>query len=72
MAAGDLAAARSAAEELDQLVVNFDALAMQAELELGWGRVLLAEGNPVEAVRYLRRAIEKWGRVVKQTGATIN
>jgi class 3 adenylate cyclase len=64
VAAGDVATARSAVEELDQLVINFDALAMQAQLELGWGRVLLTEGNPVEAVRHLRRAIEKWGRVV--------
>lgn len=64
VAAGDVATARAAAEELDGLVATYDALAMQAESDLAWGRVLLAEGDPVPAARRLRSAIDEWGRVV--------
>ncbi len=64
IAAGEHAIAREAAEELDGLVETFDTVARQAERELAWGRVLLAEGDPVGAANRLRAAIVLWGRVM--------
>ena len=64
VAAGEHAIAREAAEELDGLVETFDTVARQAERELAWGRVLLAEGDPVGAAARLRAAIVLWGRVI--------
>lgn len=61
IAAGDLEDARTAVEELGSLVQTYDAPAVKAESEAGWGRVLLAEGDPLGAARHLRTAIEKWG-----------
>ena len=72
IAAGELAAARTAAEELATLVETFDAVAMQAQRELAWGRVLLAESEPGKAVPRLRRAIELWGRVPAPYEAAIS
>lgn len=63
VAAGEPAVAREAAEELDRLVGTYDALAMKAQRDLAWGRVLLAEDDPPGAIRHLRKAIEQWGRV---------
>lgn len=63
IAAGELAAARLGAEQLANLVESYDALAMQAERELAWGRVLLAEGEFAQAIPRLRRALEQWNRV---------
>ena len=63
IAAGEVDAAHKAAEELAGLVESFDAIAMQAQRELAWGRVLLAESEPANAIPRLRRAIELWGRV---------
>ena len=64
VAAGEHAIAREAAEELDGLVETFDTVARQAERELAWGRVFLAEGDPVGAAARLRAAIVLWGRVI--------
>jgi class 3 adenylate cyclase len=36
---------------------------MQAERELAWGRVLLAENEAAQAIPRLRRAIDMWSRV---------
>lgn len=63
VAAGEFGAARAAAEKLASLVETYDSLAMQADRELAWGRVLLAEGEPAQSIPHLRRAIEKWGKV---------
>ncbi|HEX2152493.1 MAG TPA: adenylate/guanylate cyclase domain-containing protein [Acidimicrobiia bacterium] len=61
IAAGELDIARSAAEELEHLAATYDAPAVQAESDAAWGRLLLAEGDPLGASRRLRQAIEKWG-----------
>jgi class 3 adenylate cyclase len=63
IAAGELAAARTGAEELTKLVESYDAMAMQAERELAWGRVLLAESEFAQAIPRLRRAHDLWSRV---------
>jgi class 3 adenylate cyclase len=63
IAAGELAAARMGAEELAKLVESYDALAMQAERELAWGRVLLAESEYAQAIPRLRRSLDLWSRV---------
>jgi class 3 adenylate cyclase len=63
VAAGELGAARTAAEQLTTLVETYDSNAMQAERELGWGRVLVADNQAAQAIPRLRRAIDMWSRV---------
>jgi class 3 adenylate cyclase len=63
LATGDAATAREAAEELDGLVEAFDSPALRATRHEVWGRVLLAEGDAVEAARELRGAITRWREV---------
>jgi class 3 adenylate cyclase len=72
IAAGELAAARMGAEELTKLVETYDALAMQAERELAWGRVLFAENEYAQAIPRLRRAIDLWGQVPAPYEAAIS
>jgi len=63
VAAGELGAARTAAEQLTTLVETYDSNAMQAERELGWGRLLVADNQAAQASPRLRRAIDMWSRV---------
>ncbi len=60
IAAGDHATARTAAERLEDLTATFDSPALHASKHDGWGRVLLAEGDPEAAGRELRTAIRHW------------
>jgi class 3 adenylate cyclase len=60
VAAGDLATARTAAEELTELTQTYDSPALHASNHDGWGRVLLAEGDADGAVRELRTATRHW------------
>ena len=63
VAAGDLARARAAAEEFGRLVEDAKAPALRAGRHETLGRVLLAEGNHVEAAADLRAAIRDWQEV---------
>jgi class 3 adenylate cyclase len=63
IAVNDVAAAREAAMELEQLVETFDSPAMQAVRHDSWGRVLLAEGDSHGAIAQLRDAISKWRKL---------
>ncbi|HEY3427908.1 MAG TPA: hypothetical protein VGK83_04480, partial [Acidimicrobiia bacterium] len=63
VAAGELTAARNAAEEFSDLVASRESPALKAGVEEAWGRVLLAEGDPAEAMRRLRSAIKSWQQV---------
>jgi class 3 adenylate cyclase len=63
VAAGELTAARKAAEEFSDLVASRESPALKAGVEEAWGRVLLAEGDPAEAMRRLRSAIKSWQQV---------
>jgi class 3 adenylate cyclase len=58
--AGDLDAARAAAEELESIAGTYDAPAMHAAAHVARGAVLLADGYPKEAARTLRRAVTHW------------
>jgi len=63
VAAGDLPEARAAAEEFGQLVASSESPALRALRHETLGRVLLAEGDHVEAARELRAAIRDWREV---------
>jgi class 3 adenylate cyclase len=63
VAAGELTAARKAAEEFGDLVASRESPALKAGIEEAWGRVLLAEGDPTEAMRRLRSSIKSWQQV---------
>lgn len=63
VATGDVETARAAVEELTDLGASFDSLAMQAERDVARGRVLLAGGEPVAAIRRLRQAVQGWTKV---------
>lgn len=63
VAAGAVGSARSAAEEMERLVQDFDSPAMQAARHESWGRVLLAEGDDVGASTHLRDAVATWRSV---------
>lgn len=60
IAAGDLAAARSVAEELTQLAAAFDAQVLRAAAAQATGAVLAAEGDAGEALAPLRAAWADW------------
>jgi class 3 adenylate cyclase len=60
LAAGDIAFARAAAEELTALVERYSSVAGSASVAQASGDVLLAEGDPAAAARSLRRAVELW------------
>ncbi|MGH8925264.1 MAG: adenylate/guanylate cyclase domain-containing protein [Acidimicrobiia bacterium] len=63
VAAGDLGAARDAAEDLSDHAATYESPALRAAVEESWGRVLLAEGEAAEASRRLRSAIKSWREV---------
>ena len=60
LAAGDVAAAREAADELSGHGAAFGAPLLQASAAYAAGSVLLAEGNPKGACETLRRAASLW------------
>ena len=63
LAAGDLAGARDAADELGQLAADLDATYVRGLAAHATGAVLLAEGDVHAAQRFLRRACEIWRRL---------
>jgi ATP/maltotriose-dependent transcriptional regulator MalT len=60
VAAGDLAAAEAAVEELETLRLTFDALGLEASALVARGRLLLAQGDAAGARASLQRALEQW------------
>jgi len=60
IAAGDLATARAAADELQAIHEQFGGGFQEAVAATAQGKALLAEGDPVAASRTLRRALESW------------
>ena len=60
LVAGDVAAARGAADELAQLAADFDAPLLEAVATHAQGAVLLAEGDDRGALAALRRAWRAW------------
>jgi class 3 adenylate cyclase len=60
LAAGDIALARSAADELSGLAERFPSVAGSAASSTATGEVLLAEGDAAGGARTLRRAIDQW------------
>jgi len=63
LAAGDVDRARSAAEELTDLVATYPTPASEAARLTALGRVHLADGDAAGAVDDLRRAIRSWREV---------
>lgn len=63
VAAGDLATARVAAEELTGISERYGSPALHASKHDGWGRLCLAEGDAEAATRELRAAIRHWQEV---------
>src|SRR5690606_37942751 len=59
-AAGEVAAARSAAGELGEVAAGFDTPYLRAVAEYAHGTVLLAEGDPAAACAALRRSWVAW------------
>ncbi len=60
IAAGDVALARTAVDELAGIVAGYPSPALDAGLKAALGRVLLAEGDAAGAARELRAAIRGW------------
>jgi class 3 adenylate cyclase len=60
LAAGDVARARAAADELATIVADYPSLALQAGRHVAHGRVLLAEGDALAAATELRAAVRLW------------
>ncbi len=60
IAAGDVAKARRAVDELADIVAGYPSPALDAGARLAQGRVLLAEGDPQGAARELRAAVAAW------------
>ena len=63
IAAGDIARARSAADELTRVAARFESKAMVAGATLAHGRVRLAEGDPEDAQRLCAEAVRLWSEV---------
>jgi tetratricopeptide (TPR) repeat protein len=63
IAAGDVARARSAADELTQVAARFESKALVAGATLARGRVRLAEGDPADAERLCAEAARLWSEV---------
>jgi class 3 adenylate cyclase len=63
IAAGDVAAARAAIDELGGIVAGYPSPALEASRLVAHGRVLLAEGDASSAARELRAAIKGWREV---------
>jgi DNA-binding CsgD family transcriptional regulator/HAMP domain-containing protein len=62
VAAGDVDAARAAADELEELAAAFGTEALQVEAALAASQVLRAAGDPLGALPYLRKAHQLAGR----------
>ena len=60
IAAGDVARARKAADELSGIVVGYPSPALEAGRQVALGRVLVAEGDATAAAHELRAAIRGW------------
>lgn len=60
LAAGEVAAARAAAYELQQMAADLNATLLTARSEAAQGAVLLAEGEPQPALGKLRAAWKLW------------
>jgi class 3 adenylate cyclase len=63
IAAGDVAGARTALEEMTETVAGYPTPALEAGRLTATGRVLLAEDDPSGAVRELRAAVKVWRQV---------
>jgi class 3 adenylate cyclase len=63
VAAGDLATARKAADELASLGERFGTLPARASSHVALGAVALAEGDPAAAAGHLREAVTLWSEV---------
>ena len=63
IAAGDIARARSAADELTRVAARFESKALVAGATLAHGRVRLAEGDPADAERFCAEAAQLWSEV---------
>ena len=63
IAAGDIARARSAADELTRVAARFASKALVASATLGQGKVRLAEGDPADAERLCAEATRLWSEV---------
>jgi len=61
--AGDAAAARAAAEELDEIATEFDTAAIRAGADWAHGLADLAAGDAAGAARRLRQARQRWQAV---------
>ena len=63
IAAGNIARARAAADELTRVAARFESKALVAGATLAHGRVRLAEGEPAEAERFCAEAARLWSAV---------
>lgn len=63
LAAHDVPAARAAADELARIAIRLDSLFLRAVSDRSTGAVLLAEGQPRQALSVLRRAGEEWREI---------
>jgi class 3 adenylate cyclase len=63
IAAGDVARARSAIDEVGTIIAGHPSAALEAGRQTALGRVLLAEGDAEGAARELRSAIRGWREV---------
>jgi tetratricopeptide (TPR) repeat protein len=63
LAAGDIARARSAADELTRVAARFASKALVAGAAFAHGRVRLAEGDPADAERFCAEAARLWSEV---------
>jgi tetratricopeptide (TPR) repeat protein len=63
VAAGDLAAARDAANELSRIADVFQSQALAASAALARARVALAEGDTVSAQRDAEHAVQVWNQI---------
>jgi tetratricopeptide (TPR) repeat protein len=63
IAAGNVARARSAADELTRVAARFNSTALVASGTLARGRVRLAEGDPADAERLCVEAARLWSEV---------
>jgi class 3 adenylate cyclase len=60
IAAGDIKAARTAAETLGEIVAGYASPALESGRQIAIARVLLAEGDATGAIRELRAGIKGW------------
>jgi tetratricopeptide (TPR) repeat protein len=63
LAAGDIARARSAADELTRIAARFESKALVAGATLAQGRVRLAEGDPADAEQLCAEAARLWSEL---------